>query len=221
MLARSSSEPSLVGVPLERQRQVVGVDAEPSSATRIRSTPPPSTSTTIRRAPASIAFSTSSLTHRGGPLDDLARGDPRGDGRGQRRRSHACSASLPGRAVDQRIEHGERLDRRSAHAVRVGPIVRDQSARGRNMLAGRGRPTPLDAASCDSCALQLGQDLRRPTRHRDGYAGQPRDVDTVAAVRAPGTTRCRNTTCSPRSSTSIRNAAAFVQSRASSSASSW
>ena len=35
---------------------------DPSSRTRIRSTPPPSTSTSMREAPASRAFSTSSLT---------------------------------------------------------------------------------------------------------------------------------------------------------------
>src|SRR5436853_1812566 len=39
---------------------------QPSSATRIRSSPPPSISTSIRRAPASQAFSTSSLTTEAG-----------------------------------------------------------------------------------------------------------------------------------------------------------
>ena len=44
----------------------------PSSRTRQSATPPPSTSISMRRAPASRLFSTSSLTTDAGTLDDLA-----------------------------------------------------------------------------------------------------------------------------------------------------
>ena len=55
----------------------------PSSLTWISVLPPFSISTRTCRAPASMAFSTSSLTTDAGPLDHLAGGDLVGDGVGQ------------------------------------------------------------------------------------------------------------------------------------------
>jgi hypothetical protein len=62
MWTRSSSGQLGGGVALDRQRQLVRVMPLPSSSTTIRARPPSRRWMSIRRAPASSAFSTSSFT---------------------------------------------------------------------------------------------------------------------------------------------------------------
>ena len=75
MLKRSSSASLEVACRSTASARSAGPMPSPSSITRISERPPAAATTSMSRAPASSAFSTSSLTTLAGTLDHLARGD--------------------------------------------------------------------------------------------------------------------------------------------------
>src|SRR5947207_3603478 len=182
IVRRSSSERILlVACRKNASGRSTGAIPSPSSTTSIRPCPAASILTWIRDAPASIAFSTSSLTTAAGRSTTSPAAMPSATVAGRivmRAGSRPVSArdmlSLP------RIELLQRFTRRQAFQVELLELGDDRMIQRQAELRARARTfqRPL--------SLQFREDLTRAHHHLAREAGELRDLNAVAAVGAPG-----------------------------------
>src|SRR6266513_2176442 len=181
IVRRSSSERILlVACRKNASGRSTGAIPSPSSTTSIRPCPAASMRTWIRDAPASIAFSTSSLTTAAGRSTTSPAAIPSATAAGRivmRAGSRPVSVrdmlSLP------RVELFQRLARRQALQVELLELGDHRVIQRQTELRARARmfQRPL--------SLQVGKDLTRSHDHLARKAGKLRDMNAVAAVGAP------------------------------------
>src|SRR5438128_5564221 len=180
MVRRSSSERSLlVACRRNASGRSTGAMPVPSSTTSIRRCPAVSMLTWMRAAPASIAFSTSSLTTAAGRSTTSPAAIPSATAvermemrAGSRPASVRDMLSLPG------VELFQRFPRREALEVELLELGDHRVIQRQAELGTRIRPfqRPL--------TLQLRQHLTRAHHHLPWKAGELGHMNAVAAVRA-------------------------------------
>ena len=182
---------------------------QPSSVTRIRLAPPPSTSTAIVRAPASSEFSTSSLTTDAGALHDLAGRDLIDELRGQDANRHgtptarACAPHVFGERefTPARRAGSTAWDRQDlADAQNVGAqAVRATDARGAHAISLR--DTRQRLATSNDVTNHLRRRRREGSRRSNclpaGWRRSSRRCPAAVRRRAP-TDTCRCAAKLPR-----------------------
>src|SRR5438445_5588434 len=194
MLARASPrKPSVLTARMSSRRLILlvawrwnatdrssGKMPEPSSTTSTRPRPASCTRTVIRCAPASIAFSTSSLTTAAGrsTTSPAAIASATEAGRTAIREAGSTSAGgmfhLPGEELVQGLARGEPFEVELLELLDQGVLERKRELRALGRTLQR------------SLALELAQDLAGANYHLTGQAGQLRHVDAVAAVGPAG-----------------------------------
>src|SRR5437773_553402 len=176
----SSARSLLVACRANASGTSTGCMPWPSSTTSLKPWPAASTRTSIRAAPASIAFSVSSLTTAAGRSTTSPAAMPSATVAGRivmRAGSRPVSArdmlSLP------RVELLQRLARREALQVELLELGDDRVIQRQAQLRARVRTfqPPL--------SLQFREDLTRPYHHLPRKADALRHLNAVAAVGAP------------------------------------